>query len=66
MPAVNTGSSEIVSDPVSHISISGVHGRDELDHRLAHAPAFRPATDPVKPLLLGAVLGAAIVYLLKR
>lgn len=61
---------EVVADPVSHISISGVHGRDELDERLAHAPALREAGSPVKPLLLGAAIGAAIgaviMYFLKR
>lgn len=61
-----TGSTEIVSDPVSHISISGVHGRDELDDRLAHAPAFREAGSPLKAMVLGAAIGAALVYLWKR
>lgn len=66
MPALNTENSEIVADPVSHISISGVHGRGELDDRLAHAPAFREHTSPLKPMLLGAAIGAALVYLWKR
>ncbi|MGH7677239.1 MAG: hypothetical protein ACRENU_02155 [Gemmatimonadaceae bacterium] len=58
--------SELVADPVAHISISGVHGRRELDDRLAQAPAFREPGSQLKPLLLGAAIGAAIVYLLKR
>ena len=66
MTAVVTRDSEIVADPVSRISISGVHGRDELDDRLANAPTFHAAGSPLKPLLLGAAIGAAIVYLLKR
>jgi hypothetical protein len=43
-----------------------VHGRGELDERLAHAPAFREAGSPLKPILLGAAIGAALVYLWKR
>jgi hypothetical protein len=66
MPVANTANSEIVSDPVSHISISGVHGRGELDERLAHAPAFREAGSPVAPMLIGAAIGALLVYLWKR
>jgi hypothetical protein len=61
---------ETVADPVSHISISGVHGRDELDERLANAPEFREAGNPMKPLLIGvamgAVLGAALALLARR
>jgi hypothetical protein len=66
MPALNARSSEIVADPVGHISISGVHGREELNDRLANAPAFREPSGQLKPLLLGAAIGAVIVYLLKR
>jgi hypothetical protein len=66
MAVVNAGNTEIVSDPVSHISISGVHGRGELDDRLAHAPDFREAGSPVKPMLIGAAIGALLVYLWKR
>jgi hypothetical protein len=66
MTAVVTRAPEIVADPVSLISISGVHGRGELDDRLARAPAFHAAGSPLKPLLLGAAIGAAIMYLLKR
>ena len=58
---------ELVPDPVAHISISGVHGRDELDERLANAPTYeeRRKTSLV-PLLLAAALGAGLMYLLKR
>jgi hypothetical protein len=65
MTAVDTNPG-VVADPVGHISISGVHGRDELDERLAHAPNFKAAGSPLKPLVIGAAIGAAIVYLLKR
>jgi hypothetical protein len=60
-------SSELVSDPVGHISISGVHGRQELDDRLAHAPRYHPPRkiEP-KSVLLGAAIGAVLVFLLKR
>ena len=66
MPDIQTTTADVVADPVGHISISGVRGRDELEERLANAPRFRPAESPLKPLLLGAAIGAAIVYLLKR
>lgn len=66
MAVTNARRTEIVADPVSHISISGVHGRDELDDRLANAPEFRAAGNRLTPILLGAAIGAAIVYLLKR
>lgn len=66
--------SEIVSDPVGHISISGVHGRTELDLRrkrfephplgLSDAPAL--ARRNLRPLLIGAAIGAVLVYVLKR
>lgn len=62
-PAVST---DVVADPVSHISISGVHGRDELEERLAAAPEYRKPGSVARPLLLGAAIGAAIMYLLKR
>jgi hypothetical protein len=58
---------EVVADPVGHISISGVHGRDELNERLAHPPErAEPAQGVGRTLLLGAAIGAAIMYLLKR
>jgi hypothetical protein len=66
MPVAHTENTDVVTDPVSHISISGVHGRGELDDRLAHAPAFREAGSPLKPILIGAAIGAALVYLWKR
>jgi len=61
-----TDMTELVADPVSHISISGVHGRDELEDRLASAPDFKPAEGPLKPILLGVAIGAALGYLLGR
>jgi hypothetical protein len=58
---------DVVADPVSHISISGVHGRDELAQRLADAPTYRQTEyRPVATLLAGFVIGAALVYLIKR
>jgi len=66
--------SEIVSDPVGHISISGVHGRSELDLRRKHFEPHSPglsdapalARRNLGPLLIGAAVGAVLVYLLKR
>lgn len=65
---------DIVSDPVGHISISGVHGRGELAERmrrlgphplgLSDAPAL--ARENLTPLLIGAAIGAALIYWLKR
>jgi hypothetical protein len=66
MPDMQTTDADLVADPVGHISISGVRGRDELEERLANAPAYKEAESPLKPLLIGAAVGAAIVYLLKR
>ena len=65
MAVSNTVNTEIVNDPVGHISISGVHGRDELNHRLAHIRTPRDDGRTL-PLALSAVVGAAIMYLLKR
>ena len=58
---------ELVPDPVGHISISGVHGRDELNERLANAPEFQEGRrNPSGYLILGAAIGAALMYLFKR
>lgn len=59
-------SAELVPDPVSHISISGIHGRKALEERLARAAAVPRSGngDAVAPLLAGAILGAALMYLL--
>lgn len=56
----------IVADPVAHISISGVHGRDELNQRLARVPSRKDRRRPFIVLLIGAALGATVMYLLKR
>lgn len=57
---------ELVADPVGHISISGVHGRDELRQRLAHPPRRSEEESALGPILVGAAIGAALMYLLKR
>ena len=58
---------EQVDDPVGHISISGIHGRDELDERLASAPTFDARrTSPIGVLLLGVAIGVTLTYLVKR
>lgn len=65
--SISMETSELVTDPVGHISISGVHGRDELEERLAHPPSRRgnePGT--ARSLFIGAAIGAVVVYLLKR
>ena len=62
--------SDVVADPVGHISISGVHGRKELDMRLQRARPYaipgRERSDAVKALLAGAAIGAIIMFLFKR
>ena len=70
MATTMTQDSDVVADPVSHISISGVHGRHELDERLAHPPrrldsgiGLRRAVGSV---LLGAAAGALLMYLFDR
>lgn len=67
---MRTENAEVVADPVSHISISGVHGRDELNRRLARSPAYRNgngrADGPVRALLVGVVIGAVVMAFLKR
>lgn len=57
---------DVVADPVGHISISGVHGREELDDRLAHARKANRrtrGTGSIGPILFSAALGAAVMYL---
>lgn len=64
-----SNSAESVSDPVAHISISGVHGRDELNDRLARAnqmsrtPAQRGG---LGILIFGVAIGAMIAFALGR
>ena len=62
---------EVVPDPVTHISISGVHGRGELDERLARraplpARGFRDQRALLGAVVVGAAVGAALMYFLKR
>src|SRR5262245_14174774 len=58
---------ELVRDPVARISISGVHGGDELDDRLERLTAPRPLPGlALGALLVGAAVGATVAYLLKR
>jgi hypothetical protein len=68
-PVPITESPERVDDPVAHISISGIHGRDELNDRLATAtPQSAPRrgnASSVGMLLLAAAAGAAFMYLFK-
>ena len=68
MAASNTVNTEIVNDPVGHISISGVHGRDELNDRLANIKPHRENSPPrrVGSLALSAAVGAVVMYLLTR
>jgi len=58
----------VISDPVAHISISGVHGRSELDERLAHVPSHHAGNQRAMlgAVVVGAVIGAALMYLVKR
>lgn len=64
---MHTDAVDIVADPVGHISISGVHGRDELNERLANAAPYEPVRNrPIAALAAGVALGALLVYLLKR
>lgn len=62
-------SSEVVRDPVGHISISGVHGKEEVDQRVAHSTPqvatvqSRSRGRALETLLLGAAIGAGLMYL---
>lgn len=57
---------DVVADPVGQISISGVHGRDELNDRLARAASRASDNGDMRHLLIGAAIGAAVMYLLRR
>lgn len=56
---------DVVADPVGHISISGVHGRKELETRLAAAASAREEGDGgLGRLIAAALVGAALMYFL--
>lgn len=58
---------ELVRDPVSHISIAGIHGRDELDDRKERLRSQRSLPGlALGALVLGAAVGATFAYLLRR
>jgi hypothetical protein len=56
-----------VDDPVGHISISGIHGRNELDKHITTARNYDSEHNSrIGAALLGAAIGAALMYLLRR
>lgn len=55
--------SELVDDPVSHISISGIHGGAELDDRLSGEEYDEHNGNGLGRLVAGALIGAAVMYL---
>jgi hypothetical protein len=57
---------QLVRDPVGHISISGVQGPDEIEERINYRSWRREPGSPLKPLLLGAAIGIVVMLLLKR
>lgn len=64
---IRPAASELVRDPVSHISIAGIHGREELEDRLERLREQRPLPGlALGALVLGAAVGATVAYLLKR
>jgi hypothetical protein len=61
--------SELITDPVSHISISGFHGVDEIEDHLDSAATQAELSGTRRgpslgTLLLGAAIGAAVMYML--
>jgi len=56
--------SDVVTDPVGHISISGVHGRKELDARLSSVRRQSSEGSGLARLVTAALIGAAIMYVL--
>lgn len=60
--------SEVITDPVGHISISGVHGGDELNDRIAHADrgGFAGRRDGTRTVLLGVAIGLVVGMLIGR
>ena len=62
---------DVVADPVSHISISGFHGVEEVADHLDSARTQDELNgsrrgSPLLALVAGAVIGAAIMYLAGR
>lgn len=66
MSELSTAPAEIITDPVSHISISGVHGGDELDDRIENATSqgIQPKGLSMGTLLVGAAVGVGIMLAL--
>jgi len=65
---VNT--TDVVADPVSHISISGFHGVDEVDKHVSTIPTQAELNGDgrvsARTLIIGALLGAGLMYLIGR
>jgi len=62
---------DLVADPVSHISISGFHGAQEVTNHVDSALTQDELNgtgrgSSLRTLLLGAVLGAAVTYVAGR
>lgn len=56
-----------VDDPVGHISISGIHGRNELDKHITAARNYdSDHNSRIGAALLGAAIGATLMFLLRR
>lgn len=60
---METSRANLVADPVGHISISGIHGRSEVEQRIASS-ARGEDRDGAGRVLAGALIGAAVMYLL--
>jgi osmotically-inducible protein OsmY len=55
---------DVVTDPVGHISISGIHTREEIDARVASAGWEEEDRTAFGRVVAGALIGAAVMYLL--
>jgi hypothetical protein len=68
MNGSSTTAPAVISDPVGHISISGVHGGEELQERLVHASHGSPpdARGAWRTLFIGLAAGVAIGMLIGR